>query len=185
MKGKRLERIFEPFLLKEVYFVKKIVPALSKGCDILAKIMEAVLAAILAVMVAIMFLQIVLRAGLKTTLVWGEEMLRYLFIIDTFIGASVCLYHGDLSRFELISDKLSPRNRRILFTFIDIVIIALLCLTASGAVTLVGRQMSQLGTSVKIPMGYIYLAIPLSCVTGVFFLVVNNLKAWFPPKEEK
>ena len=141
---------------------------------------------ILAGMVVIMFSQIVLRAGLKTSIVWGEEMLRYLFIIVTFIGAAVCLYHGDLSRFELISDRLSPKGRKALLTFINIVIIALLLITAFGSFKLISRQMKQQGTSVKIPMGYVYSMIPISCFAGSFFLLVNSLKEWFmPEKEEK
>lgn len=141
---------------------------------------------ILGVMVVIMFSQIVLRAGMKTSIVWGEEMLRYLFIMATFIGAAVCLYHGDLSRFELISDKLSPKGRRALLTFINIIIITLLLMTAFGSFPLISRQMKQLGTSVKIPMGYVYSMIPFSCFAGSLFLVVNSLKAWFiPEKEEK
>lgn len=161
--------------------MKKAVSALDRLCRVLCKIMEAALVITMAIMVVIMFSQIVMRATVKQAFPWGEEFLRYLFIINTFLGASVCLYHGDLSRFELLSDKLPPDKRRVLHTFINLFIIGLLCLTGTGASTLITRQMNQLGTSVKIPMGYIYSFIPVSCFSGIVFLAMKELKAWFLP----
>ena len=164
--------------------MKTVLSVLERIEDILCAILKWTIVAILAVMVVIMFLQIILRAFFSTSILWGEEALRYMLIINTFLGIAVAFHYGDLSRFELLSDKLSGNWHKALMTAINIVVLVLLYLTVKGSVPLVSRQMNQLGTSIKIPMGYIYSAIPVSCGFSIYFLLVRSLHIWFG-KEEK
>lgn len=77
------------------------------------RLMEWSLIALLAGMAAMVFLNVVLRYGFNSGIVWSEEMARYCFVWLTFIGA-VLTYaeHGHLG-VETLVRRFDRRGRLI------------------------------------------------------------------------
>lgn len=67
--------------------------------------MVAIVAALLALMTA----QIVLRYGFNASLLWVEEVCRYLLIWLTFIAAVFALERGEVAALSLLGEMLPPR----------------------------------------------------------------------------
>ena len=75
------------------------------------RLMEWVLIALLGGMAAMVFLNVVLRYGFNSGLVWSEEMSRYFFVWLTFIGAVLTFAeHGHIG-VETLVRRFGRRGR--------------------------------------------------------------------------
>ena len=151
---------------------------LHKLCLYIQKIINVVMILMMAVMTVVMFSQIVMRVVVGNALVWAEELLRFMFIWLTFLGLPVAIYHNDLTRFDLLQEKLSGTARKVLESLIYILIAVVLFFTAQGSFTLVSRQMAQTATSLPLKMGVIYAVIPFGAIVRILFLAVKLVLLW-------
>lgn len=67
------------------------------------------LAATMAVLLAIMMLQVVFRYGLNSSLIWAEEICRYLLIWASFFACGIAYARGEIAAILLIDRLLPPR----------------------------------------------------------------------------
>jgi TRAP-type C4-dicarboxylate transport system permease small subunit len=144
----------------------------------LQKSLNALSIILLFSMLAVMFTQVLLRVIFESSIIWSEEALRFMFIWLVFLGVATAVYYNDLSRFELLQEKLPPLGRKILNTLIHLVGGAILYCAAVGALPLVKRQMNQLATALPIKMGVVYLVIPVSASIGLFYIALHIIALW-------
>lgn len=140
----------------------------------------------IAAMVVLTGAQILCRVAF-TALDWSEELTRYLMVWATFLGAS-CVYKrmGHIS-VTVLQDMVPPR----MATFMK-VICHLLCgmffiLAAVYGTEYLTMQSFQKSAALRIPMSYMYLAIPIGCSIMAFH-VADLLLRMLPCKngvEEK
>ncbi|MEA1965564.1 MAG: TRAP transporter small permease [Candidatus Aerophobetes bacterium] len=118
----------------------------------------------LLVIVVIAGLQIFCRFIWKIPLIWSEELLRYLFIWTSFLGASLALKYGEHIGLEFFKSSLPEKSKQIL-TFINesLIIIFLVVIIKEGAYLSI-FNLSQLSPAMRIPMGCIYLSIPFAAL---------------------
>lgn len=57
---------------------------------------------------------------------WTEELARYLMIYSAFLGASTGIKKWNMIAVDYFSNRMSPRNRKLLETIIQILILAFL-----------------------------------------------------------
>lgn len=148
----------------------------------LQKVLNALSITLMALMVVIMFSQVVLRITVSSSIIWSEEALRFMFIWLVFLGVATAVYYNDLSRFELLAEKLPPMGQKILNTVILALSGAVLYIAAIGAQPLVRRQMGQLATALPIKMGVVYLVIPISACIGLFYIALHIIGTWTEPR---
>ncbi len=151
---------------------------LKKLAACLQKILNAVSVTLMILMVIIMFSQVMLRITVSSSLIWSEEALRFMFIWMVFLGVATAIYYNDLSRFELLQEKLGPLGRNILFTLIYLISAMVLYFAAIGALPLIKRQMNQLATALPVKMGVIYMVIPVSAAIGLFYIILHVILMW-------
>lgn len=72
-------------------------------------VLGAVIGAIIAVLLAIMVLQIVFRYGFNSSLIWAEEICRYLLIWVSFLAAFAAYERGEIAAVTMLRDLL-PRS---------------------------------------------------------------------------
>lgn len=88
------------------------------------RLMEWALIALLAGMAAMVFLNVVLRYGFNSGLVWSEEMSRYFFVWLTFIGAVLTFAeHGHIG-VETLVRRLGRRGRVVCMALSNALILA-------------------------------------------------------------
>jgi TRAP-type C4-dicarboxylate transport system permease small subunit len=125
-----------------------------------------------------MFLQITMRALGIQSFKWSEEVLRYSYIWVIFLGVPVGIYSNELTRFDLIQAKLSQFANKILETILLAVMLTVLFFMARGSFVMIRIQMRQMMTSLNIPMGIIYLSLPICAISSMLFLLAKVFLLW-------
>ncbi len=142
------------------------------------KVLCVLLVLLVVTMTVVMFMQIAMRTMGMQSYKWSEEVLRYLYIWVVFLGVPVAVYSNDLTRFDLIQSKLSPLANKILETLILIIMLGILFFMAQGSFTLIRIQMRQTMTSLNVPMGIVYLSIPICALASILFFVAKLFLLW-------
>ena len=143
------------------------------------KAFTAVISALFVGLVAVAFAQVLFRYVIGYSLYWSEETARYLFVWISFLGAVAALERGAHIGVEVLVEKL-PRNiRRYVILFSNISVgLFLLFLTVKG-LKMVADNMIQRSPALRVPMGLVYLAIPVGAVLmgiHVFFQILRQLR---------
>lgn len=154
---------------------------------ILDRLLESLVIVVVAVLVVDVILQILVRVApgileviplpekLKLILRTGtEEMAVFMLIWVSLLGAAVALNRGAHLGIDYFVGKLSPRNRLYteIFAFLCVAIFSLTVMVVGG-IDLVGStfKLGQLSPALKVRVGYVYLAVPISG----FFLVLYSV----------
>lgn len=129
---------------------------------------------------ALIFLQVIMRYVFKNSLSWSEELVRYLYVWETWIGCSYATHKCSQLRITMIKDKLSPKAQNILEIFVTIVWIAFAAFVFYQSYRAIGTivKFGQKSAALQIPMQYPYLAIPVGMTLMVIRLVENSIKTF-------
>ncbi|SME98642.1 TRAP-type C4-dicarboxylate transport system, small permease component [Tistlia consotensis] len=88
--------------------------------------MKALLVALIAVLLGVMTLQIVMRYGFNGSLIWAEELCRYLLIWVSLLAGSLAYERGEIAAVTLLRDALPRRGALCLATLANLAA-AVLC----------------------------------------------------------
>lgn len=133
--------------------------------------------ALLAAMSVIVFANVCLRYLTNFSLIWAEEVARYLMIWMTFLGAGLALRMGGHVAVTNLHDFMPVPVRRVVRALIAA---ALFCFFAAMVwfghdyMTRMGRQLTP---ATRVPFAYIYAAMPVGFVLLIAHFVLV-LKAY-------
>jgi len=130
------------------------------------------------------FAQIMGRV-LFTALSWSEELARYLLVWLTFIGAGCVHKRAGHISITILQDLVTKKARNVLLLCAH-----LLCITVFLAAIYYGFSYmkimgSQLSAAMRIPMRYMYSAIPLGCFVLMLHSIAQIVKIFAPKEAEK
>ncbi len=132
---------------------------------ILDKTLEVLVMVVVAVLVLDVLWQVFTRFVLKHPSSWTEELATFLLIWVSLLGGAVALNRGSHLGIDYFVGKLSPRTRAQteVFVFACVALFSALVMMLGGT-RLVFRtlQLNQLSPALGLPMGYVYLAVPIS-----------------------
>ncbi len=143
---------------------------------------------IMMVMVVGAVWQVVSRYVFNMPSTITEDLLRYLLVWACMIGSMFAFYSGDHLALTLLADRLNPKQTRIYNIVIDLAILLLfIVFFIPGGLKLVSSAMKQLSPTLQVPMGYVFIIIPLTAiliavikigaiVKNILALKVSNLK---------
>ena len=137
-----------------------IIRGIHRISDWLDKIGAYLCLVMLAAMVIITGLQIVCRVFF-TALTWSEEAARYLLIWSTFIGASCVYKHGGHISVTVVQGLLPGVGKKLVQILVHILCCSFFALMIGFGFIYVGKQGGQLSPAMRIPMSYLYAAIPV------------------------
>jgi len=147
-------------------------------------VLSTVIGVIIAALLAIMVLQIVFRYGFNSSLIWAEEICRYLLIWVSFLAAFSAYERGEVASVTMLRDMLPRRAGLAVALMCNAIGLALL-----GVLTVYGMSYAQRIGSQPIPalgfllddlfggqaavpsMFWVYLALPV----GMALLAVRLL----------
>ena len=131
---------------------------------------RAAVIAILAAMASMVFANVVLRFVSDHSILWVEEVSRYLMIWLTFLGAGLVLRYGGHIGIDTLQDKL-PRQavwiRGAIF-LVMLIFFAVMLLLGIRYSILTWKQTTPV---LEIPIGAVYLAMPV----GFALMIVHLL----------
>lgn len=109
---------------------------------------------------------------------WSEELLRYLLIWLTFLGASIVLRERKLAYLDLVKDHLSLKRSFVLdimLTFASLILLTFFCYNGF-LYMLKPTIINQTSVGLGISMVWIYLSIPLGFAIMIVFSIERILK---------
>jgi len=130
-----------------------------------------VVIAILAAMAVMVFANVALRFLTDHSILWVEEVSRYLMIWLTFLGAGIVLRYGGHIGIDTLQERLprhAPWIRSLIFIFL---------LAFFGVMVWLGTRYAMLTWGqttpvMQIPVGAVYLAMPIGFVLLIVHLLI-------------
>ncbi|WP_432409598.1 TRAP transporter small permease [Wukongibacter sp. M2B1] len=128
--------------------------------------------------VCIILLQVIMRYVFNSSLSWSEELARYIFIWQIWLGASLGVREKKHIRVELVYGLFRQKGQLVMDVLSTIIWIALcIFLAINGTeLTLALLQRHSTSPAMKIPMYIIYSTLPISCGVMVLRLVQRVLE---------
>lgn len=127
-----------------------------------------------AFMVIIGTYQILVRYIFNSPSTVSEELLTYSFTWMSLFAAAYVFGKREHMRMGFLADKLNKKKLTILNAIIEIIIIAFaLIVMVYGGISITSLSMTQKTASLGIPMGYVYIVIPITGVVIAVYGVLN------------
>ena len=164
---------------------------MKKLIHILNRAEEMVLCFALLEMAVLSFVQVIMRYLFGTSIIWGEEVLRYQLCFVAFFGAEVCIRHGAHIKAEVLSLIIPDRFKPLANAFVHVAVF-IFCLAFSYyglSLVLKVAATGQFTAATRIPKFYIYLPIPLGggfmCIRSLAYVFkeIRRFLASRPPSE--
>ncbi|MGN0298666.1 MAG: TRAP transporter small permease [Lachnospiraceae bacterium] len=162
---------------------------LYKIRDGLMKLIGAVTVMLFALMVVVGTYQVVVRYIFQNPSTISEELLTYSFAWMAILAAAYVFGKRDHMRMAFLADKVKGTPKKILELVVELFTFAFAGIVmVYGGVTITKLTMTQVTAALQIPMGYVYLVIPVSGVLIMYFCIVNMIDIWktdYSRKEEE
>lgn len=139
-------------------------------------LLEWVLGTLLVLMVLNVLWQVFSRYVLNDPSTFTDELSRYLLIWVGILGSAYATGQGVHVAIDLLRTKLSPVQKHRLDILIQslITLFAIMVLIIGGSnLVWISFELGQLSSSLKLPLGYVYLVLPLSGLLITFYSLHN------------
>ncbi|MEL7649480.1 MAG: TRAP transporter small permease [Sedimentibacter sp.] len=143
------------------------------------KIILVILAVLFAVMVLALFYQIVMRFIFKSANAWSEELTRYSFIWMSMLGSSIATRRSRNMEVDFFVNLMPKTLRKINTIVTKGLIIAFIFVIIFYGINLVGITHKQLSAGLRLPMSYMYAAVPTGGVLMLIFTIetiINDIR---------
>ena len=142
----------------------------------MTKLLAAIATLLLSIMTLLVLYQVFTRYVLNSPAALTEELVRYFLIWTGFIGAAYAFITREHMCLVLVRDSLSPERRRILMTFIDVLILvfAVFVITVGGFKLAMSAQ-KVFSALLGIPRSLVYAMAPVS---GLFIIVAQIINIY-------
>lgn len=156
--------------------------------SIIDKILSWIVIVLMAIITINVLWQVFSRFVLQNPSSFTEELARYMLIWIGILGAAYVSGQKLHLAIDLLSTKLKGKSNAMLEIFIQLCILAFsFFVMVIGGLRLVyiTLQLNQISAALQIPLGYVYLIVPLSGVLMMFYsvyFIIEELKRIKPAK---
>lgn len=146
--------------------------------DYLARFVEFVMVILTVLMVGLVSYQVFERYVLHYTPPWSEELSVYLMIWFGIIGIAAGVRRDSHMALHFFADLMpKPVQRLLNYVKYVLTLVYVSVLTVEG-LNMVDLTMSQKSPAIGLPVGFVYLALPVSAVIMAIFIVELAVKEW-------
>ncbi|BBL24677.1 MULTISPECIES: TRAP transporter small permease [Comamonas] len=145
----------------------------------LQRLAEALMVLALAGMVIAVFVNVVLRYVFHTSIVSYEEISRLLFVWLVAIGAIVAAFEGSHLGFDLVTSRVRPAARKLLFWLSQLLVLACMGLLLSGSWDQVQAGLNSFSTVLGYPLA-LGAAATLVLAVGLIVVTLRDLRRGAP-----
>ena len=152
------------------------------------KILYVFLAIIMAILVLDVLWQVASRYLLNSPSSFTDELAGFLLIWVGLLGAAYGTGTKIHLAIDLLPSKLNFRRRKYLEVVINtlIAVFALVIFVIGGTWLVYTRfYLGQISAALELPLGYVYLVLPISGVLMIFYAVSNTFIFFETAKSEK
>ena len=142
---------------------------------------EILLVTLISVTVVLLFVQVVMRYVFNNSLPWTEELSRYLFIWESWLGIGIGAKHAKHIKIVILTDRLRGALRPLVLTAADLFTLFVLVVLIRYGFVLTQKIMAMSTSSsvLHIPMWFIYASLPTGCALMTFRIaadIVNRIR---------
>ncbi|WP_109075738.1 MULTISPECIES: TRAP transporter small permease [unclassified Azospirillum] len=134
---------------------------------------RAAVGALLGLMTLLVFANVVLRYLFELSLPWVEELTRFMMIWVAYLGAGLALRAGAHVSVDLLQDAVAPRLARIMRIAVALSVLVFLVTVAWYGWIYAQFTMRQTSPVLELPLGAVYLAIPIGCALMALHLLLS------------
>ena len=102
---------------------------------------------------------------------WVEELIRFLFVWASCVGAAVGVKEHIHIGIDVLVNLLPQIGRRIIAIVVQVILCGFDVFLIKFGINLVNQTMKQPSAGLQIPMGYVYWAIPVLGGLGIFYSI--------------
>jgi TRAP-type C4-dicarboxylate transport system permease small subunit len=134
-------------------------------------LLEVIISLLFVTMVSTSAAQVFFRYVLNASLVWSEELARYLFVWIVFLAAPLGIHRGIHIGVDLLITHLPFKWRRATMIFTCLFILIFLAFLIVLGLRVAKMNMTQTSIAMEIPMGCIYLAFPVGAALMILYTI--------------
>lgn len=145
------------------------------------KILELIVITIMSILVLDVLWQVASRYLLKSPSSFTDEFAGFLLIWVGLFGAAYGTGQGLHLAIDLLPSKLPPQKRKFLDLFIHslVALFALAVMVVGGTWLVYTRfYLGQISAALELPLGYVYLVLPLSGIFIIYYSIHNTMLAF-------
>ena len=140
-------------------------------------ILEKVSVILMLFLLFLTFANVVGRYVFSRSIFFADEMARFIFVWIVFLGIAKIVKDKRQVAVTLLSDKLSgTASGFILESFIAVLGLVFLIIVFVGGIILSRTMMFYSSAALTIPMGIVYLAIPIGSALTIVFHILNYIE---------
>ena len=141
--------------------------------------MDKIIAMLFGIIVALMLVAIFFRYVLNSSLYWSDEIVRYLFVWLTFMGAAVAVRDKAHIRVEFFAEKLPNSLQKIVRRLDDFLFLAFLLFLTVGGFIWVFQLSGSYSPALALPLNWLfYAALPTASLIA-FIYAIQQFKSDF------
>ena len=141
-------------------------------------ILEKFLVMIMAILVVDVLWQVISRYVLSSPSSFTDELAGFLLIWVGLFGAAYVAGKNEHLAIDLLIQKSSPaRQRRLMLIINSLILLFGVLVMVTGGIWLVYTRfvMEVKSAALQIPLGYVYLVLPISGILIVYFTIDNTV----------
>jgi len=136
------------------------------------KIIKIVLVILMVALSVLAFYQVVSRSFWKVP-AWNEEAIRFLFVWASCLGAAVGIKEHVHIGIDVVVNMLPQMGRNYVAILVQLVLLFFDVFIVKYGLQLVSMTLHQPSPALRLPMGYVYLAVPALGILGAFYSLVE------------
>jgi len=138
---------------------------------LLSRLVESLVILLAGIIVAIVTAEVTLRYLFSHSMIFTEELSRYLMVWIVFLGSALAIRDGSHIHIQILVKRLGPRmQQNVKLTSYALIIAFLVFITVEG-LKILPRQLQQMCITIDISLFYFYLAIPVGSILMIIFLL--------------
>ena len=123
-------------------------------------------------------LQVIMRYGFNNALSWSEELVRFLFVWATLLGAAIGIKEHIHIGIDTVVNLLPATLRRYTNTLVHLIDIAFFIFLIVMGWSFVEMTHTQFSPAMDIRMSHVHLAIPLGGGLCILYSVLEIINTW-------
>lgn len=148
--------------------------------------LAAILVTLMIVMVVTVSWQVITRYLLNSPSSYTEELATYLLIWISLLGAAYALRVRAHLGIDVLVRRLRKDRQRTMrhAAYLVVIVFSLVALVFGGSwLVYVTMDLNQLSAAFQVPIGYVYLVLPLSGLLMTYYSVIAMLELRRTPHE--
>lgn len=117
--------------------------------------------------VTLVFLQVIMRYVFSSSLSWSEELARYLFLWQIWLGASYAVKERKHLRIEAVQSMIKSASGKIRFELVALflwLVFSIFMVYKGGELVKLLFIRGQVSPAMRVPMAYAYASVPVGCL---------------------